>query len=91
MGGSVKIYQLAVSGHYAINHARYTAYSNTAYRTEEAARAAIPEFFKTLTIPKHESDTMVMEKESLRIFIHTLELINKEKDNGKKRREKPKA
>ena len=80
----MKIYQLAASGFFAINHARYTAYSYECYRTPEAARAAMPAFFKQMTTPKSEGDTMVMAKESLRIVINPLNLLNnkKEKKNG---------
>jgi len=86
-GGGMKIYQLAASGYFAINHARYTAYSHECYGDDEAARAAMPEFFKKMTTPKRKGDTMVMAKEGLRIFINSLELIS-DKENKKKENEK---
>ncbi len=78
-GSSMKIYQLAASGHWLINHARYTAYSTDCYRTEETARAQIPTFFKYMTTPKRKDDNMVMQPKGLRIFIHILDLKNNEK------------
>lgn len=75
----MKTYQLVASGYFTINHARYMAYSHEVYRTEEAARAAIPAYFKLLTIPKKKDDTTVMAKEGLRIFINPLELVNNKK------------
>ena len=78
----MKIYQLTASGHYSINHARYTAYSTDVWHTEEEARSHIRSFFKYMTTPKIKDDTMVMDKEGLRINIHILELKpkkNKEK------------
>ena len=75
----MKIYQLAGSGYWSMNHARYTAYSTDVYRTEAAARAAIPEFFKYLTTPKRKDDGMILDKERLRIFIHILDLKNNKK------------
>lgn len=78
----MRIYQLAASGYYSINHARYTAYSNDVWYTEEEARGEMRAFFKYLTTPKIKDDTMVMEKEGLRITINPLEL------NPKKRRKR---
>lgn len=80
----MKIYQLAASGHWSLNHARYTAYSTDVYRSEEAARAAMPAFAEYLTTPKRKEDRMVMEKKGLRILIHILNL----KKNKKKEIEK---
>lgn len=85
------IYQLGATGHFKINHARYTAYSNEVYSTMETARAAIRNFCKLLTTPKYENDTMVMEKKSLHIFIRPLELVNNENKHGKKQRKKSPA
>ena len=75
----MKIYQLAGTGHWSMNHARYTAYSTDVYRSDKEARAEIPAFFKYLTTPKGEEDKMVLEKKGLRIFIHILNLKNKKK------------
>jgi len=79
----MKIYQLAASGHWSMNHARYTAYSTNVYRTEEAARAKIPAFFKKLTTPKREGDNMTLDPKGLRIFIHILNLKNNKKKEKK--------
>jgi len=76
----MKIYQLGASGHYSINHARYTAFSSEAYTTPEAAREAMPAFFKKLTTPKTKDDTMAMEKKGLRLFVNPLELVNNKKE-----------
>jgi hypothetical protein len=76
----MKIYQLAASGHYSINHARHTAYSTDAWHTEHEARRAMRSFFKYMTTPKIKDDTMVMEKDGLRINIHILELKPKKKE-----------
>jgi len=73
----MKIYQLAGHGHWMLNHAQYTAFSDDVYRTEEAAKKAIPEYFKYLTTPKREGDNMVLDPKGLRIFIHPLNLKNK--------------
>ena len=78
----MKIYQLAASGHWSLNHARYTAYSTDCYRTDKEARAAMPAFFKHLTTPKRKDDGMIMDKERLRIFIHILDLKNNKKKGG---------
>ncbi len=75
----MRIYQLAGTGHWSINHARYTAYATDVYRTEAAASAAIPAFFKHLTTPKRKDDGMVLDKKGLRIFIHILDLKNNDK------------
>jgi len=75
----MKIYQLTASGHWSLNHARYTAYSKEAYRTEKTARAAMPAFAKELTTPKRNDDRMVLEPKGLRIFIHVLNLKNNKK------------
>jgi len=75
----MKIYQLTASGHWSLNHARYTAYSKEAYRTEEAARAAMPAFAKELTTPKRNDDHMILEPKGLRIFINPLELVSNKK------------
>lgn len=82
----MKIYQLMACGYFAINHARYTVYSEKAYRSQKQARAAIPEFYKFMTTAKKVGDTMVMSKKGLRILLHPLELINnknKKKENKK--------
>ncbi len=79
----MKIYQLAASGFYSINHARYTAYSTDVWHTEGEARGAIRSFFKYMTTPKIKDDTMVMDKDGLRINIHILELKPKKKENEK--------
>jgi len=79
----MKIYQLTASGHWSLNHARYTAYSKEAYWTEEAARAAMPAFAKELTKPKREDDNMTLEPKGLRIFINILNLKNNKKEKGK--------
>ncbi len=76
----MKIYQLAGTGHWSINHGRYTAYSTDVYRSDKEARAEIPVFFKYLTTPKSEGDGMVLEKKGLRIFINILNLKNKKKE-----------
>ena len=75
----MKIYQLTGSGHWSLNHARYTAHSTDVYRTEKAARAAMPAFFKHLTTAKDKEDKMVLDKKGLRIFIHILNLKNNKK------------
>ncbi len=75
----MKVYQLTGSGHWSLNHARYTAYSSDVYRTEKAARAAMPAFAVQLTTPKREGDQMVLEKKGLRVLINILDLKNKKK------------
>jgi len=75
-GGSVRIYQLMACGYFAINHARYTVYSECVYRTQKQARAAMPAFFKFMTTAKKVGDTMVMNKKDVRILIHPLKLVN---------------
>ena len=75
----MKIYQLAASGHWSLNHARYTAYSTDCYRTEKEAKVAMLAYFKYLTTPKRKGDEMIMDKEGLRIFIHMLDLKNNKK------------
>ncbi len=73
----MRIYQLAAHGHWSLNHAQYTAYSNDCYRTEAAAQAQIPAFFKYVTTPKRKGDNMTLDPKGLRIFIHPLNLKNK--------------
>lgn len=80
----MKIYQLAASGHWSLNHARYTAYSTVVYRSEKEARAAMPAYFELLTTPKEKDDGMIMDRERLRIFIHILDLKNNKKEAKKK-------
>ena len=80
----MRIYQLAASGYYSINHARYTAYSNDVWHSEEEARAHMRSFFKYMTTPKIKDDTMVMDKEGLRITINPLELKPKKKKENEK-------
>jgi len=75
----MKIYQLMACGYFAINHARYTVYSEKVYRSQKTARAAMPAFYKDMTTAKKASDTMVMNKSDLRILIHPLELVNNKK------------
>jgi len=75
----MKVYQLAASGHWILNHARFTAYSDECYPTKEAAKEAMPEFFIQLTTPKRNGDDMILDKENLRIFIHPLELVGNKK------------
>jgi len=75
----MKIYQLMACGYFAINHARYTVYSEKVYHSQKTARAAIPAFFKFMTTAKKGGDTMVMNKSDLRILIHPLELVNNKK------------
>ena len=79
----MRIYQLTGSGHWTLNHARYTAYSTDVYRTEDAARAAMPAFAEYLTTPKSEEDQMVLEKKGLRILINILDLKNNKKKKKK--------
>jgi len=76
----MKIYQLVCCGYFAINHAHYTMYSEKCYRSQKAARAAMPAFYKEMTTAKKASDTMVMDKTNLRILIHPLELVNNKKE-----------
>lgn len=80
----MKIYQLMACGYFAINHARYTVYSDKVYHSQKQARANIPMFYKDMTTSKKVADTMVMDKKNLRILIHPLELVNnkKEEKNG---------
>jgi len=75
----MKIYQLTGSGYWSLNHARYTAYSSNVYRTEEAARAAMPAFAKELTTPKRDGDNMTLDPKGLRILINRLDLKNNKK------------
>jgi len=82
----MKVYQLMACGYFAINHARYTAYSKEVYRSQKQARAAMPAFYKEMTTAKIVGDTMVMNKQDLRILIHPLKLVNnktKTKENKK--------
>lgn len=82
----MKVYQLMACGYFALNHARYTVYSERVYRTQKQARAAMPAFYKYMTTEKKKGDTMVMAKEGIRILLHPLELVNNKKEgkNGKK-------
>ncbi len=75
----MKIYQLMACGYFAINHARYTVYSGKCYRSQKQARAAMPDFYKEMTTGKKVGDTMVLDKEHLRILIHPLELVGNNK------------
>jgi len=80
MGDSgMKVYQLMACGYFAINHARYTVYSDKVYHSQKQARAAMPEFYKFVTTSKKIGDTMVMNKTDLRILIHPLTLVNNKK------------
>ena len=82
----MKIYQLMACGYFSINHARYTVYSKEVYRSQAQARAAMPAFHKQMTTAKKVGDTMVMNKQDLRILIHPLKLVNdktKKKENEK--------
>jgi len=80
MGSSgIKIYQLMACGYFAINHGRYTAYSPECYRSMEAARAAMPEFYKLMTTETDKNKTMIMAKQGLRILINPLRLISNKK------------
>ena len=76
----MKVYQLMACGYFAINHARYTVYSENVYRSQKQARAAIPAYFKLMTMAKKVGDTMVMDKKDIRILIHPLELVNNKKE-----------
>ena len=80
----MKVYQLTGSGHWSLNHARYTAYSSDVYRTEQAARAAMPAFAKKLTTPKREGDQMTLDPKGLRILINILDLKNNKKKENEK-------
>ena len=72
----MKVYQLMACGYFALNHARYTAYSAEVYRSQKQAREAIPAFQEHMTTAKKVGDTMFMAKEGLRILIHPLKLVN---------------
>ncbi len=72
----MRIYQLMACGYFALNHARYTAYSAEVYRSQKQAREAMPAFYKQMTTAKKVGDTMFMAKEGIRILIHPLKLIN---------------
>ena len=76
----MKVYQLMACGYFAINHARYTVYSEKVYHSQKQARAAMPAFFKFMTTAKKVGDTMVMNKKDMRILIHPLELVNNKKE-----------
>ena len=78
----MKIYQLAGHGHWSLNHAQYTAFSDDVYLTEEAATKAMPAYIKHLTTPKIEGDNMTLDPKGLRIFIHPLNLKNNKKEKG---------
>ena len=80
--GGMKVYQLMACGYFAINHVRYTVYSEEVYRTQQQARAAMPAYFKFMTTAKKVGDTMVMAKQSLRILIHPLMLVNNKNKKG---------
>ena len=69
------IYQLSAYGNLVTFNDRHTMHSQTVYREEERAKAAIPEFRKLVTTAKDEHDLMVLEKKKLRIHINQLELI----------------
>ena len=75
----MKVYQLMACGYFAINHGRYTVYSDKVYHSQKQARAAMPAFYKNMTTAKKVGDTMVMNKSDLRILIHPLELVNNKK------------
>jgi len=75
----MRVYQLMACGYFAINHARYTVYSEKVYRSQKQARAAIPKFHEFMTTAKRIGDTMVMNKKDLRILIHPLMLVNNKK------------
>lgn len=82
----MKVYQLMACGYFALNHARYTAYSAEIYRSQKQARAAMPAFYKYMTTAKKVGDTMIMAKQGIRILIHPLKLVDnktKTKENEK--------
>ncbi len=79
----MRVYQLMACGYFALNHARYTTYSAEVYRSQKQARAAMPAFHEHMTTAKKVGDTMVMNKQGLRILIHPLKLVNdKNKNKG---------
>lgn len=79
----MRIYQLVAYGKLNLRGEQYKMYSQKVYRTDSAARNAIPEFSKLVTTPKNEHDIMVMETKGLRIQVQTLNLINNKKENKK--------
>lgn len=85
----MKVYQLMACGYFAINHARYTVYSEKVYHSQEQARAAMLAFYKLMTTPKKVGDTMVMNKSDLRILIHPLTLVNNKKETKNGGTKKP--
>lgn len=79
----MKVYQLMACGYFALNHGRYTVYSDKVYHSQKQARAAMPKFYKLMTTEKKVGDTMVMDKTNLRILIHPLTLVSNKKGEKK--------
>lgn len=79
----MKVYQLMACGYFAINHARYTVYSEKCYRSQKQARAAMPAFYEYMTTAKKVGDTMVMSKKGIRILIHPLQLVDNKNNKNK--------
>jgi len=72
------VYQLVAVGYLKISDKQMMLYDNKAYRTEEAAEAAIPEYKESVLAPNPNDELMELKEDPLRVFVKPLEVLQGE-------------